>query len=288
MKYCPKCGNQLPDEANFCPKCGAPQPSVQQPSVQQAPTPHEIVTQPNVNSQPLNQGNSPRERYNNLYKNDEVFKEIVLYRRKKYLFELINIVFIITLLVSLLTPVALFTGINATSEGAQMMSVVGMSLPYEACAYDLIELDLLSGNKALAPGSLNNAYAIVTVIFGVIFSILLVVFPIIKAFTGRGYILRQYEAGKAKQLIKESMQPFVFGSLLNLMTLVSPLNFYIIASNAEYKDGKTYLFGEITGIQSGFITVIVVAAIITIVSLVLNILISNLLGKKLKGYYKNL
>ncbi len=41
MKYCPKCGNAIPDEASFCPKCGAnlpfaatPAPNVQSPKPQ--------------------------------------------------------------------------------------------------------------------------------------------------------------------------------------------------------------------------------------------------------------
>ena len=33
MKYCPKCGTELKDDADFCTKCGAPQPS----SVQASP-----------------------------------------------------------------------------------------------------------------------------------------------------------------------------------------------------------------------------------------------------------
>lgn len=39
MKYCPNCGAQLPDNANFCSVCGArfgaPQPNYQQPQYQQ-------------------------------------------------------------------------------------------------------------------------------------------------------------------------------------------------------------------------------------------------------------
>lgn len=42
MKYCPNCGAQLPDNANFCPACGtrsgaSQQPQYQQPQYQQQP-----------------------------------------------------------------------------------------------------------------------------------------------------------------------------------------------------------------------------------------------------------
>jgi uncharacterized membrane protein YvbJ len=34
MKYCYKCGTQLPDEANFCENCGAPQQAAGQATAQ--------------------------------------------------------------------------------------------------------------------------------------------------------------------------------------------------------------------------------------------------------------
>ena len=39
MKYCVKCGQQLPDQAKFCAKCGQPQPVLDQPVPEQTPVP---------------------------------------------------------------------------------------------------------------------------------------------------------------------------------------------------------------------------------------------------------
>ena len=72
MKFCPKCGNELPDEANFCPKCGAKQPDAQ--VVEQEIEENVSQINPTIEKSPQNQEESPRQRYNNLVKNDEVFK----------------------------------------------------------------------------------------------------------------------------------------------------------------------------------------------------------------------
>ncbi|MCR5079572.1 MAG: zinc ribbon domain-containing protein [Bacilli bacterium] len=53
MKYCSKCGQQLPDSARFCSKCGAPQPftkatQAQQAQAQQAPAPKVEEVKPEV------------------------------------------------------------------------------------------------------------------------------------------------------------------------------------------------------------------------------------------------
>ena len=52
MKFCPKCGTQLVDEARFCSKCGAAQPNMEnvpapQPAtaVQQTPAPQPAPVQ---------------------------------------------------------------------------------------------------------------------------------------------------------------------------------------------------------------------------------------------------
>ena len=283
MKYCPNCGTQLTDDANFCPNCGSKQPNmgnVAQP-----------VIQPVVNNQPqpqVNQVKSPGERYQELAKNDEVFKEIIKVRRKKYLFELIFLVFFIAWLVAMSVPVVLFNGNNAPIDGAQTMAALGKPLPYEANTFDLIMIDAAKGGKALAPGGLSAVFAVCEVIFGIIFSILLAVFPIIKAFTGRGYVLKLYEEGKAQQLIKESTQPYIVGGIMIIATIFGPLNFFLSAVNVEYKAGDTYIFGEIEAIKSGFITICVVVAILAALTIAATIIINNLVTKKLREMAKNL
>ena len=283
MKYCPSCGKQLPDEAKFCPSCGAKQPNMGNDGGNNVV----VNSQPEIcSAQPINKEKSPRERYNELFQNDEFFKTVVVTRRKKFLLEFIFILFIVPWLVSLFTPVVLFTGNNATGEGAQMMAAVGMGLPYQASAFDFIEIDALSGSKAIAPGSMSAVYSVVELIFGIIFTALLAAMPLIGAFTGRGYVLKLYEGGKVDQLYKETVQPPFAGGVICLMTLVAPMNLYLSSMNAEYESGKTYLFGEVTGITSGFIVVIVVVVLTAVLSIAGVVIGNAIASKKLKTLYK--
>lgn len=285
MKYCPNCGAQLPDEANFCPKCGAKQPNVQVNEVVEEPAPQ---VAPAPATQPQNQEVSPRQRYNDLVKNDPVFKEIVTVRKKKYLFELIFLVAFISWLVCMFTPVALFNGIDATADGVSMMNAIGKTLPHKTNAYDLIAIDALAGNKALSPSGLSAVFATFFMIAGPIITALLVAMPLIKAFTGRSYVLKLYEEGKAKQLIKETVSPYWVGGAFNIIMITPALNLFLSTNGEEYKDGKTYIFGRVEGLTSGFVTVIIVVVLLTAISIAATAVIGNLLSKKLKEYAKNL
>lgn len=279
MKYCPNCGAELPDEANFCPKCGAKQPNVQIEKAVEEPAPQAAPV-----SAPINQETSPRQRYNDLVKNDEIFKEIVTFRRKKYLFELIFVSFFISWLVVMFTPVAVYNGHNVSSQGIYMLTY-----PYKVSPYGLIQLDILAGNKALAPGGLSNAFAVVIYAAGFIFLALMTAFPLIKAFTGRGYVLKQYETGKVKELIQESIRPFWAAALLNIFVLAPSINLFMIATDPVYKSGEDpYLFGEIESIPSGFIVVIIVAVLMTAANIAASVVVGNIFSKKLKEYLKNL
>ena len=280
MKYCPNCGAQLPDEARFCTSCGSKQPD--------APAVAEAQPQAAPAVQPVNQEKSPRERYSELYKNDEVFREIVNVRRKKYLFELIFAVCLISWIVCMFTPVALFNGHNATEQGAMIMSSIGKALPYKTNAYDLIALDAAAGNKALTPGGLGSVFAGLFMFFGPVIVALSVAMPLVKAFTGRGYVLKTYEAGKVKELIKETVMPFWAGGAFSLIMIVPALNLFVSSNGEEYKDGKTYLFGEIESIPSGFVAVIIVVVLLTALSIAATAVIGSLITKKLKEYAKNM
>jgi len=284
MKYCPNCGAQLPDEARFCTSCGSKQPDA--PGVAQ-PQPQQPVAAAPV-AQPVNQEKNPRERYSELYKNDEVFREIVNVRRKKYLFELIFAVCLISWIVCMFTPVALFNGHNATEQGAMIMNSIGKALPYKTNAYDLIALDAAAGNKALTPSGLGSVFAGLFMFLGPVIVALSVALPLIKAFTGRGYVLKTYEAGKVKELIKETIQPFWAGGAFSLIMIVPALNLFISSNGEEYKDGKTYLFGEIESIPSSFVVVIIVVVLLTAASIAATAVIGNLISKKLKEYAKNM
>ena len=280
MKYCPNCGSQLPDEARFCPNCGAKQPQMAEPP--------EPVLAPEPQVQVQNPEASPSQRYRDLVRNDPVFKEIVVVRRKKALFELIFLVALIAWIVSMFVPVALFNGVNATTEGVMTMDALGKTLPHETCAYDLIAMKAAAGNYALTPGGLGSVYAVLFSIIGPIMFALIVVFSILKAFTGKSYVLKQYESGKVKELIKETMNPSIVGGFFTIAMITPALNLFLSAHGEEYKDGKTYFYGEIESIPSGFIAVTVIVMLLAAMAIAGTIVIDNILSKKLKEYAKNL
>lgn len=280
MKYCPKCGAELPDEANFCPKCGAKQPAFE---VNEPVEENKLEVAPAKVAEPQTQSMNPRQRYNYLVKNDEVFKEIVVFRRKKYLFELIFVSFFITWLVAMFTPIAVYSGKNVSTEGMYYLTY-----PYKVSPYSLIYLKQLAGNRSLAPGGLNDVFAMMMLIFGYIFMVLLIVLPLVKAFTGKGYVLKQYEEGKVKELIQDSIRPFWVGALFNVVVLTPAINLFFIAHDPTYREGDVYLFGEIKSIPSAFVVVILVGLFITAINIVLTVVLGNVFSKKLRTMLKNL
>lgn len=284
MKFCPKCGNELPDEANFCPKCGAKQPDAQ--VVEQEIEENVSQINPTIEKSPQNQEESPRQRYNNLVKNDEVFKEIVTVRRKKYLFELIFLVFIISWIVAMFTPVAKLTGEEMSSNGASILGGLGIAVPYEFSPFDLIELDTLSGKSALTPGGLSSAYAVMGMIIGIVLMILSAGLPVLKAFTGRSYVLKQYEAGKAKELIKETSNPYFAGAFFNIVVLIGSINLFASTSDIkyEYKDSSRYIFGEMASLPGNFVVVIATSVILAVLTLVASIVVSKIMTRKLRKF----
>lgn len=283
MKYCPSCGSQLPDEARFCPNCGT-----KQPQMEESPEPAESDFAPEPQVLIQNPEASPSQRYRDLIRNDAVFKEIVVVRRKKALFELIFLVALISWIVSMFVPVALFNGYGATVDGAMTMDALGMTLPHKTCAYDLIALKAAAYNYELTPSGLNSVFATLFAIIGPILIALIVVFSLIKAFTGKSYVLKQYESGKVKELIKETVNPNIAGGFFSLAMIVPSLNLFLSANGEEYKDGKTYFYGEIEGIPSGFVAVVIVIVLLTGMAIAGTIVIDNILSKKLKEFARNI
>lgn len=76
MKFCPSCGNQLVDEANFCNKCGAQQNALQQ-SQQFHQNPQTTHQQNTVPSQPqqyyVQQPNFQQQQRSNVFSQQQFF-----------------------------------------------------------------------------------------------------------------------------------------------------------------------------------------------------------------------
>ena len=294
MKFCPKCGTQLVDEAKFCPKCGAPQPGMEpkeEPKVEETPKVEEKPVEEVKPAPAPEKTLSPRERYNNYLKNDECFRDAAKVIKAVSLISLINLLFIIPWLCSLLIPVGMFTGVNVSTQGMDYFNVLGASFPYEFSALSVRQFVQYAdiGHNALTPGESlqTNPSAIIMLIFRIIYVPLLVLLALLGK--TKSYILKVYEGpdGRANLLKTARKTNAIFGPFAALFTFSPALGTYLscIDLKYDYSDGKPYIFGEVDGILPGFIACIVITVIFAVIILVSQLVIAGVLyNKKLKKY----
>ena len=290
MKFCPKCGTQLVDEARFCSKCGAAQPNMEnvpapQPAtaVQQTPAP-----QPAPVQEPSQM--TPGQRYNYLKQNDERFKETTKVVSFLKFVGLINLLFIIPWLVCFLVPVGTLTGIDVSDFGYNLMSASGKSFPYNFSMFE-VQFTLRqwanAGNYKLTPDNSLGSNIMPSILwyFGFLFLPLLAVIAIVG--NPRGYILRTYEKNP-QELYKvlKNNTVWIFGPALALIAMVNAIVTYASCTDLDYSDDKHYFLGIITGNKGGLTAVIVVSAIFIVAMIAGSIVLRTLLFKKINKYYK--
>lgn len=296
MKFCPKCGNSLPDDAKFCTKCGAlqpgfenenPAPNNEQPVAQPVPQP----TPQEMSFDKPNPSMSPRERFDYLYEHDERFKTIVRCIRRCGLVALINLLFIVPWLVCLLTPVGAFTGVNVHPTGQstfEAMGIYNFPHPYSALSIRTFTTIVSAAGKAITPGdSLKNPMALLLFIFGFVWIPLMVLAGVLG--NPRGYLLTTYEKeGGYKELIKRAKggSLIMFGAMYDLICMVCAIMTYVNSTDLNYKAGDTYYFGEVTGLKEGMITCIVVTVIFMIIMIVTQAVLKSIINRSLKEYDK--
>ena len=301
MKFCPKCGTQLPDEARFCNKCGAPQPDFaneapiapqpaqSQPQVQQQAQPQ--MQQPM--QQPANTQMTPSQRFNHLFKTDERFKDIVKGLRRGGLINLFNLLFIIPFMVCMFTPVGAFTGVNVSGAGHYAFEGLGVtSFPYGYSAFTIRSFAsaMSATGYKLTPDDALKGQSITTMmsfIFCFLFFALMVVVSLVG--NPRGYILKTYEKENGyKELIQRATGGtiFLFGPFYAALGLICAIFTYVNSTGQKYKSGDNYYFGEVTGLKEGLITCIVVASIFIVIMLVAQIVLKKAMNSKLKRYLK--
>ena len=287
MKFCPKCGAQLVDEARFCSKCGAPQPNMENaPAPQEAPVvkPAPAPVQPQEPAQM-----TPGQRYNYLKQNDERFKDTVKVIFLLKFVGLISLLFIVPWLVNYLTPVGTITGIEMSDQGSLFMSSMGKSVPYNFSMYEvqfLLRPAAKAGNFKLTPDNgLNNVMPTVLWYFGFIFFILLALIAMLGM--TKGYVLRTYEKDP-KELYKalKSNTTWIFGPALSIVTMIMAVLTYINCKGLDYSGGGTYYFGVIVENKSGLIACIVVSLIFAAIMIAGSIVLRKLLFKKIEKHYQ--
>ena len=272
MKYCVKCGAELPDDAEFCSKCGAAQ--------------KEEVRKEQV--KPAEPQMSDSERYEHLVKTDPKFVDTVRVSRKVRLVGLINLLFVVPWIVNLFTPVGEFTGVGVTDEGRYIMSGLGKSFPVEFSAFGLRTYKTLAGRRALTPGGGldSNVFPLMIFIFGFVFFALLILVALLG--NTKGYNLKTYEKDGGKTLYEDTKKStlFLFGGFLAIVTLGAPLATYFNCTDINYPSDKSYIFGRVDGIASGLITCVIVTIVFATIMIVVSAVLRSVILKKLDKYYK--
>ena len=287
MKFCPKCGAQLVDEARFCSKCGAPQPNMENaPAPQPAP-----VVEPQPEVAPVQEPTqmTPAQRYNHLKQNDERFKATVKVIFLLKFVGLIGLLFIIPLLVNYLTPVGTITGIEMSSQGSLFMSSMGKSVPYNFSMYEvqfLLRPAVNAGHYKLTPdNALNNVMPTVLWYFGFLFFVVIALVSMLGM--TKGYVLRTYEKDP-NELYKalKGNTTWIFGPALSIITMILAIFTYINCKDLDYSGGETYYFGVIIENKSGLIVCIVVSLIFATIMIAGSIVLRSLLFKKIDKHYQ--
>ena len=264
MKFCPKCGAQLVDEARFCSKCGVPQPNMENaPAPQEAP-----VVKPAPAPAPQEPAQmTPAQRYNYLKQNDERFKATVKVSFILRFVGLVTLLYIIPWLVCYLTPVGTITGIDMSDYGAGLMA--GKTLPYNFSMFE-VQYVLRSwakvGNYKLTPDDAlrtNNMPGIIWV-FGFLFIPLLALVSIIG--NPKGYLLRTYEKdpNELYKVLKNN-SIWIFGPCLTVVAMVNAIMTYVNCKDLDYSDGSHYFLGIIMENKAGLTAVIVVSVLFMII-----------------------
>lgn len=284
MKFCPKCGTQLVDEARFCPKCGAPQPDmgpVEEVKSEPIPFRHDDPV-----PQPQQVAASPRERYNNLMQNDEMFRDTTKVVKKVSMLSLINILFLVPFLFNLFMNVGVFTGVDVGDPSAASAANMNFPVEYNALTIRTYSTVAKTLGKSLTPGNSLASNPVVYVVIPLGF--LFVAFVFLTAFLGksRGYLLKTYEKPDGKKaLLKEARNgPFLLGGFMALFSFGVPVSTYASSMDLDYAPDKHYIFGRVDGLTPNFITLLVINLIFFAIMVVSQLVLSAVLNRKLKKY----
>lgn len=283
MKFCPKCGTQLVDEARFCSKCGAAQPNMEN-----APAPQPVAPQPTPqqNAAPSNNGQmTPGQRYNYLKQNDERFRGLTKVIFFLKFVGLVNILFIIPWILSFAIPIATFTGVNVSDVGANLWMASKKPIPWSFNNFDLAYTIIpwtKGSNIKLSPDSALQGTIMpqILMVFGYLFTVLIVLTSLLG--NPRGYVLKTYDKDEGQTLYKniKGNTTWLIGPSYAVVSLASVIATYINCTDLKYEAGKTYLLGEIAPLQSGLITCIVVTVIFVAIMVAVPLVIRSLLLKK--------
>ena len=300
MKFCPKCGAQLPDEAKFCSKCGAKQPQLENENVDVVtPTP-EPTSKPDNSPVPdtftPNTQESDSELFQRLKRDDPRFNAIMKATTMKSLALLVNAIGFIVFMIFLLVPCLTFTGEGCTSDGLIGLNatlVFDGTFPFSVNRFTAATLHNYSSalGKAFSPSSSMDAGIIantyIILVFGLLINAMFILTALLNGLR-KSYRLKEYKKDGGVVLYKElkTKPGWVLGVGPILFLIVDSVLRYIGWCDLTYKDGDTYLFGKITGDNANMIACIVSGVICSAIIIVVNAVMQIKATNIAKQYYE--
>ena len=295
MKFCPSCGNKLPDEARFCPNCGAKQPELVKDD--------QTFKQEEVTRPPVNQNEevkeevkkeSEGEEYKRLINEEPKFKAMMKATTIQALSGLANALLIIVVIVFLTVPFITFTGVNLTDTGRAYLSAYNITGTYPFDANRFVALSAYNYSslisKAFSPNTSLDAgipaFTIVTLIGGILISALSILGSLLNALR-KGYRLKEYKKDQGVTMYRElkTKQSWFIGvGFSAALIAISAIQ------NAGWKDlnykETNYLYGFITSCSANMIVTIIVGAIVILMILGACIALHIVALKQVKQYYE--
>ena len=273
MKYCPKCGKEMDDDAKFCPKCGFVQPD---------------NSDAHIEPQQNLEGMTDPEKFNYLLNNDEKFRDIYTITKRKKFFNFINLLFFIPMLVCLFTPIGVFTGANHDPVRGIL------AYPEVFSAFTIREYFDLAGKYTLYPNSSSSVGIFPLMLF--ILSFIMAALFVLTAVLGtpKSYYLKTYlKPNGDAELLKWAKQNtiWIIAVMMCIVSFMAMLSVYINISDLNYQKwytdhGTIFIFGEISTISGALVGPIVTTIMFTTMIVVGGVLSNSLMTKKLREKYK--
>ena len=311
MKYCPKCGQPLNDDALFCSKCGTKQPVMEPVKEEPAPVvepkpvvePAPIREEPKVvevheEPSPIKEervdkveaapnSETPAAKFNRLMKEDKVFK--TAFQNKKFigLVGLVRLLLVVILIVYLVTPCILITGINISDQGRFFLDAEGISsLPASINIFvaNQFKTGINAVGKAFSPSSsFDSSLAVKSTLF-IIFTPLFCAVIILAGIlpTTKGSFLKEYEKDRnacVKTSSSVQVGQIVLGVILHAYLPLTALFTHIALSDLKYSGGSTYYLGELAS-DTRCLAATTVTAIICLTVYLAATIVSSILFKK--------
>lgn len=280
MKFCPKCGQQLDDDAIVCPRCGASQENssnaVYSTKFKDSPTVSKSVEQSDSSQQHIE--------INPEIYNDPSFSKYYKLRKIKSLLSLTMILIIVNVILVLFLPFFTFNGVNVGDPTLISSYPVTFSI-VEHFKYGFMH-DTGANNLYFnfAPESIVNMPAIVLAL-GAIVPAVIALMGLASAIPSKKGLATALTVSKKQ--VKRHLNMLVhsiLGGFAGVMSIATFIYMHSVMQNVEYvyTDGRRYALGEIIETKGMFAAGLSVSIITTLIVVATGIVFNIIFVKNLE------